>query len=98
MPFRDPTARTVVVGCGDGMKSFRKFLVLLLALPYPTLALSSLAAARVIDRVSIDPIRVARNAVAGLDIAGGLLGGCCIKFSKSKEKFISIGASCSWFL
>jgi len=97
MPFRDPTARTVVVGCGDGMKSFRKFSLLLLALPYPTLALSSLAAARVIDRVSIDPIRVAPNAVSGLDIAGGLPEGC-IEFSEFEEKFISIGASCSWFL
>jgi len=73
-------------------------LLLLLALPYPLLALSAIDTARVIDRVCIDPIRVAGNAVSGLDIAGGLLGGGCIEFSELEEEFISLGASCSWFL
>ena len=77
--------------------SFPKFSELLLALPYPLLALSSLAAARLIDQVRIAPICVAPNAVSGLDVAGGLGGGGCIEFLELEEEFISLAVSCSWF-
>jgi len=50
------------------------------------------------DRVLIDPVCVARNAVSDLDIAGGLGGGGCIEFLELEEEFISLAGSCSWFL
>eukprot|EP00532_Pseudo-nitzschia_australis_P013039 CAMPEP_0168216598 /NCGR_PEP_ID=MMETSP0140_2-20121125/6727_1 /TAXON_ID=44445 /ORGANISM="Pseudo-nitzschia australis, Strain 10249 10 AB" /LENGTH=38 /DNA_ID= /DNA_START= /DNA_END= /DNA_ORIENTATION= len=37
------------------------------------------------DRVLIDPVCVARNAVSDLDIAGGLGGGGCIEFLELEE-------------
>ena len=95
-----PTASVVVVVVVDDdakRKRFPKFLFLLLALPYPVLAFSSLAAARLIDRVRIAPICVARNAISGLDIAGGLGGGGCMEFSELEEEFMLLAGSCSCF-
>ena len=96
----DPTASVVVVVVVVLARSkfVPKFSELLLALPYPTLALSSSAAARLIDRVRIDRIRVGPNAVSGLDIAGGLPGGGCIKFAELEEEFMLLAGSCTWFL
>jgi len=92
----DPIANVDVVAADELPKFFSE--LLLLALPYPPLALSAIAAVRVVDRVSIGTIRVAPNDLSGLDDAGGLAGGGCIEFSELEEEFILLAGSCSWFL
>jgi len=107
-----PAASVVVVVVVDAKRTlFRTFSLLLPALPYPPLALlsSNAAAPPPIDRVLIDPVRVARNAVSDPDIAGGPGGGGGIEFSEREEESTALAllcwlvgscvvhAACGWF-